>query len=403
MSMTSKERMETAMQLKEPDHVPVMCQLAIGHYFLHTEHSPLDIWYRSDVCADAMVQLQRRYQFDGILINLPGRDPDFEKHIDRVEEKTDIRKTWVHWKNGNYAVVPWDDNPHYFQGDGTRYFPTFDEVDPDTLWYAEPWDLTDITYPYTWSFDAEPRPFDDFFPPYHADTIRAVKERVGDTVSVHSEIFSPFAQFLELLNYEHALMALLDDPDKSHACLKRLTLGAIDLANQQAAAGVDAILISSAFAGGGMISCDTYEEFVLPYEKQVISAVKAQNNNILFYTHTCGAIGDRLDLMLETGTNGIDTLDPPPLGTVELEDAVPQLKGKVFIKGNIDPVNTLLRGDEEQVEEAVNHRLRVAGPGGGYILSSACSVAPAVKPELIEYMSRLTRERGVYPLEVGSG
>ena len=56
------------------------------------------------------------------------------------------------------------------------------------------------------------------------------------------------------------------------------------------------------------------------------------------------AIGDRLDLMLETGTQGIDTLDPPPLGTVELQDAKRQLAGRAFIKGNVDPVDTVLWG-----------------------------------------------------------
>lgn len=100
--------------------------------------------------------------------------------------------------------------------------------------------------------------------------------------------------------------------------------------------------------------------------------------------------------MLETGTNGIDTLDPPPLGTCELEEAVPQIKGKAFIKGNLDPVNTLLYGDEDKVKQAVEHRLQVAKPGGGYILSTACSVAPAVRPELLEYMSTLARELGSY-------
>jgi uroporphyrinogen-III decarboxylase len=81
---------------------------------------------------------------------------------------------------------------------------------------------------------------------------------------------------------------------------------------------------------------------------------------------------------------------------VELEDAVPLLEGKAFIKGNIDPVNTLLHGDAKKVREAVLHRLRVAQPGGGYILSSACSVAPAVKPELLELMSQVAVEHGIY-------
>jgi uroporphyrinogen-III decarboxylase len=223
-----------------------------------------------------------------------------------------------------------------------------------------------------------------------------VKARAGDEVSVHSEIFSPFSQFLELLDYEGALTALLRDPGKTHACLARLTLGAIDLADRQAAAGVDAILISSAFAGAGLISRDNYSEFVLPYERQIISQVGSRHPAIKIYTHTCGAIGDRLDLMLETGTDGIDSLDPPPLGTVTLEDAVPQLRGKAFIKGNIDPVNTLLYGDEEKVRAAVLQRFDAAKQGGGYILSTACSVPPRARPELIEYMTEVAIENGAY-------
>lgn len=394
--LTSRERVRQAMNLDTPDRVPVFCQLAIGHYFLYSGLKPLDIWFRSEGFADALVALQRRYRFDGILINLPGRDPEFEQHIDRVERKADEHETWVRWKNGNYTCVPDDDNPHYFQSDGTRYFPSFEEVDPERLWYVEPWDLTDITYPYTWSFDNEPHQFDDYFPSYQEDTIRLVKQKVGESVSVHSEVFSPFSQFLELLNYEYALMGLLDDPGKSHAMLARLTLGAIDLGKRQAAAGVDAVLISSAFAGSGLISRESYETFVLPYEKQVIDAIHTDYPELKVYTHTCGGIGDRLDLMLRTGSQGIDTLDPPPLGTVELDEAVPQLKGKAFIKGNLDPVNTLLHGNEQIIREAVEERLRIAMPGGGYILSSACSVAPAVRPELLEYLSGLARDLGKY-------
>ena len=394
--MTGKERVQVAMNLGVPDRVPVFCQLAVGHYFLHSGIQPLDIWFRSDGFASALVALQKRYDFDGILVNLPGRDPGFERNVDRVERKEDEKETRICWKNGNYTRIPDDDNPHYFMSGGNRYFPTFDEVDPESLWYVEPWDLTDITYPYTWGFETDPRPHDCFFPDFHTDPIRLVKEKVGDTVSVHSEIFSPFSQFLELLNYENALMALLDDPGKSHAILDRLSAGAIDLGQQQAAEGVDAVLISSAFAGAGLISREDYESFVLPYETRVVKGIQAKHPSVKIYTHTCGAIGDRLDLMLETGSNGIDTLDPPPLGTIDLEDACQQLKGKAFIKGNLDPVNTLLYGKEQQVREAVENRMQLAKPGGGWILSSACSVAPAARPELLEYLVQVGHELGVY-------
>ncbi|MDH5644156.1 MAG: uroporphyrinogen decarboxylase family protein [Gemmatimonadota bacterium] len=391
--MTGKERVNIAMRLGEPDRVPVFCQLSIGHYFLNASADPFDIWFRAEVFAEALMELQNRYRFDGILVNLPGRDPAFEQFVEKVDNVG--KEQTVRWKNGCFTTIPNDDNPHYFQADGSRYFPTFEEIDPEVLWYVEPWDITEITYPYTWGFDQTARPDSDFFPSYHSDPIKAVKERVGEEVSVHSEVFSPFSQFLELLNYENALMALLDDPGKVHACLDRLASGAVDLARRQAQAGADAVLISSAFAGSGLISREHYSEFVAPYEKRIVDETK-ERYDITVYTHTCGGIGDRLDLMLQTGTQGIDTLDPPPLGTVELADAVTQLKGKAFIKGNIDPVNTLLYGNDTTVEEAVLERLRLAMRGGGYILSSACSVAPGVRPELLQRLTELAEAHGRY-------
>ncbi len=392
-SMTSKERMSVAMEMKEPDRVPVMCQLSLGHYFLFSGVSPLDVWFTSEGFAEALVRLQKRYHFDGILINLPGREPGYEKYIAQVDRRGD--ESIVRWKNGNYTVVPDADNPHYFMNDGRRYFPSFQEVDPEKLFYVEPWDMTDITYPFTWGFEDVPRSVNDFFPEFHFDTIKKVRAKVGNSISVHSEIFSPWSQFLELLNYEHALMAIVDDPEKSKACLERLTEGAIDLGKKQAASGVDAILISSAFAGGGLISRQHYEEFVLPYERRIVTEIQ-KAKPIPIYTHTCGSIGDRLDLLVATGTNGIDTLDPPPLGTVELEEAKNILRGSTFIKGNIDPVNTLLYGNVQRVREDVVKRISLGKPGGGYILSSACSVAPKTPPENVELLSLLAEEFGKY-------
>jgi hypothetical protein len=379
--MTSRERMDVAMRLGTPDRVPVMCQLALGHYFLNSGLDAIDIWHSTEGFAEALVRLQRRYGFDGILVNLPGRDPAWRDQVARIEERDDERV--ITWRTGWHTVVPRDDNPHVYQEDGTRYVPSFDDVDPDALFYMEPHDLSSITYPYSWGFGAGPAaPGPDFFPPWHFDTLRTLAATVGPEVSVHGEIFSPFSQFMEMLDYTNALMALLDDPGKVKACLERLTEGAITLGQGQARAGAHAILISSAFAGAGLISRPHYREFVEPYERAVIAGIKAAYD-VPVYTHTCGAIGDRLDLMLATGTNGIDTLDPPPLGTVDLAEAKRQTAGRAFIKGNLDPVNTVLMGTPASTLAAARERLAVAAPGGGYILSTACSVAPAAPPENI--------------------
>ncbi len=391
--MDSRTRMARAMSLAEADRVPVMCQLSIGHYFLHSGLDPLDIWHESEAFAEAFERLRRRYGFDGILVNMPGRDPRWRDWVTRIERRE--RGSVIHWRNGGFTEMPADDCPHYFQPDGSRYFPTFDEVDPERLYYVEPWDMTNITWPFGWGFDEPATPGPDFFPPYHMDAIRAVRARAGEGVSIHGEIFSPWSQFLELFNYQEGLVQVLLDPGKTHACLDRLTEGAIELGRAQAREGVDGVLISSAFAGAGFISRKHYEQFVLPYERRVVAGIKAERE-LPIYTHTCGKIADRLDLMLATGTNGIDTLDPPPLGTVDLEQAKRELADKAFIKGNIDAVNTLLAGTREAIRADVQYRLEVGKPGGGYILSTACSVAPATPPENIELLVELAEQFGRY-------
>jgi uroporphyrinogen-III decarboxylase len=66
---------------------------------------------------------------------------------------------------------------------------------------------------------------------------------------------------------------------------------------------------------------------------------------------------------------------------VDLEDAKRRVGHRVFFKGNIDPVNTLLKKSREEVRRDALYRLQVGSPGSGYILSSACSVSPRVPPE----------------------
>ena len=105
-----------------------------------------------------------------------------------------------------------------------------------------------------------------------------------------------------------------------------------------------------------------YRDSVLPYERCVTDAVKALG--VPVYTHTCGKIGDRLDLMAETGTQRIDTLDPPPLGNVELTDAKRIIGDRLFIKGNMNSVVLLAYKMKKVIAEATAC-LRAGAPDGG--------------------------------------
>ena len=137
-----------------------------------------------------------------------------------------------------------------------------------------------------------------------------------------------------------------------------------------------------------------YEQFVLPFERQLAEALRARG--VPVYTHTCGRLGDRLDLLAATGVDGVDTLDPPPLGNVELADAKRQIGRRLFIKGNLNAVELLSLRTREECIQPVLRCLRAGMPGGGYILSTACSVAPRMEPWKLELLVPLAEEHGRY-------
>ena len=99
-----------------------------------------------------------------------------------------------------------------------------------------------------------------------------------------------------------------------------------------------------------------------------------------------------MDLLCKTGVSGIECLDPPPLGDVDINEAIQLLNGQIFIKGNVDPVNTLLRGDAAKIKKEITQILGAAEKMDGFILSSACSVAPPAPPDNMKYIVELCRE-----------
>ncbi len=374
--MTRRERLAAAMDRRVPDRVPVMCQMSIGHMLIATGLSPAALWHSAEAFTDAIVGLAERYGFDGILVSLHGHRRDWERDVLRIE-RDDAAETVI-WKDGRRDVYPRDDLPMGRPDAGPK--PPIETFDPDSL----PGEIGYIPVSQGLRFDIDP-----------ADRFRSidlVRARGAGRFSVHGEVTSPFDYFLDLFGFAEGFIALADQPDRARAVLSRFADGIGGLASAIASRGVDAVKISSPWAGAGFISPAFYRAFVAPYEARVAAAVRS--HGVPVYTHTCGDVHDRLEAMADTGISGVECLDPPPLGRVDLADAKRRIGGRLFIKGNIDPVNTLLRGPVAEVRRDALRRLAIGSPGGGFILSSACSIAPHTPPEHIRVLAEAADEFG---------
>ena len=242
----------------------------------------------------------------------------------------------VRWTNGWSTVFPPDDVPWVCREDGSRSRPRFEEIDPDRLFYVEPHDALGCPTLRA-GFQREPAGVPAVSARHDRMRARACGRRVGARRVLLAVLAADGAGGPRVRPDGAA-----GRPGQGAACLDRLAEGATALALGQAAAGVDAVLISSAFAGAGFISRAHYREFVLPYEKAIVD--RTSTHDVPVYTHTCGAIGDRLELMVDTGTERHRHAGPAAARHGRSGRRRRRTLGRVFLKGNIDPVNTILLG-----------------------------------------------------------
>lgn len=367
------------MSMKVPDRVPVMCQMSIGHMLLQTGFSPAAFWNSAELFAEGLLALRKAYRFDGILVSLHGHSPGWEKRIRRLEK--DQGAEVVTWNNGDRTIFPADDLPIHHPAVQPR-LPALPDFNPESI--PEDLDLIPVSQGLDFRLDAE----------HLFDVVDLVVEKAGAEFSVHGEVTSPFDYYLRWFGFSQALIGLLEHPAKAREILERFSRAVEKLAVGLTEHSVDALKISSPYAGSGFISAQLYREFVLPSEGRLARAVRQRG--VPAYVHTCGAIHDRLEIMAEAGFSGLECLDPPPLGNVEIADAKRRIGAKVFIKGNIDPVNVLLQGTIETARKDARLRLAIGKPGGGYILSTACSIAPHTRREHVEILADIAEESGFY-------
>lgn len=394
MSLTPRENVLAAMRREEPGQIPVFCQLAIGHTLLNTDVDPVSFNFTNDGFANALLQIREKYDFDGILLHKPGRD---ERVLDHTRMELSGDGPVLLFEDGGRLLCTANDDPKYWPPAGWR-FPSIMRADiPDPVTALETIDidnpLADLPPSYRdWSLHKGLHYFmtPEEIPDYYFAAIDRVLAATKGQYSIHGEVKAPSDYLLNIVGLEEAMMAMILAPELCHKVMERATQAISNWAVAQIRRGCDAIKISSPYVGGGFLSRECYEEFVVPYERMLATAVREAGGFV--YTHTCGAIGDRLGLMASTGIHGIETLDPPPLGNTDLATAKREFGDRLFFKGNLDSVNVLLFGDARTVRAATRECLTAGAPGGGFILSTACSVAPAVPPDNIKVMVETCRQ-----------
>jgi uroporphyrinogen-III decarboxylase len=115
--------------------------------------------------------------------------------------------------------------------------------------------------------------------------------------------------------------------------------------------------------------------------------------------HSHGKVGKFLESFAGMGMDGLNVLEPPPIGDTLLSDAKARIGHRVCLIGNIQ-YDDLARGTQVSVERLVAEAIEQAAPGGGFILSPSATPYERPLPEqasrnLIHYL-KMGRKHGGY-------
>jgi uroporphyrinogen decarboxylase len=190
------------------------------------------------------------------------------------------------------------------------------------------------------------------------------------------------------------LMDFIDHPDLVRELIEVTLSHDIRAMQRLVQAGVDVVIFGDDYAdkNGPLMSPRHFKEFILPGLKRCVDAAHQAGAYVI--KHTDGNIMPILDMIVDTGIDGLNPLEP--VAGMDI-GAIKQRYGKrIALIGNIDCGYLLSQAPVDEVRRVTRETMRVAMPGGGYCLSSSNSIHSSVKPENFMAMIETWRERREY-------
>ena len=163
---------------------------------------------------------------------------------------------------------------------------------------------------------------------------------------------------------------------------------------------VSALLISGADFGsqrGPIISVDAYDGLYRPFHQQINDWIH-RHTSWKTFIHSCGGVRPLIPRFIDAG---FDILNPVQCSAACMDAA--ELKREfggamVFWGGGVNTQQTLPFGTPDDVRTEVRDRIRVFAPGGGFVFNTVHNVQSQTPVANLLALYETVREYGVYPI-----
>jgi uroporphyrinogen-III decarboxylase len=240
-------------------------------------------------------------------------------------------------------------------------------------------------------------PDEVFFYEYGVEAMQAEDEELGDRGIVMVDIADPICHVAPLFSMADYTVFALTEPQLFHQLLEKHAGYLYPMAEQVARQFPGHLwrVVGSEYASEPFLPPRLYEEYVLRYTRPMVEIIRRHGGFARIHSH--GRLKNILPHIAAMEADGLDPVEPPPQGDMQLIDVRRAYGQQMVLFGNIEAseLETMARAEFEQ-RAAQALREGTAGTGRGFVLMpSACPYGRQISAEVIanyETMVRLVNE-----------
>jgi len=216
---------------------------------------------------------------------------------------------------------------------------------------------------------------------------------------VYGSIIEVSECLTRLVGQQNALLWMGEEPDRMGAVINRLGAFYLAMAKAEIAAGqglLDGFVIwgDVAYKKGMFFSPRYWREYFKPWVAQIAAHAHAQGLPVIY--HGCGNVKSIFEDYIELGIDAYNPLEVK--AGMDVVDLRRQYGHRIGFCGNSD-MQVWESGDRDAIRREVLRKLNAA-KGGSYIFQSDHSVSSAVTGQTYDYIVKLVRSYGNYPLHL---
>lgn len=378
--MTSKERVLTALEHREPDRIPYDLGATVDTGIHYVSYKNL-LHYMG---KEHLIKEKEEIQFIDLVQGMVRVDKEIVDEF-RVDARGTVPSHSSTWKG---LVKKEGDDEVIIDGLGAKWFR------PPGCYY---FDQKEGSYPLAGMTSVEE--IEDYDWPNLADPgrLKGLKEKIEElgedyAIAIGGPVGGIFALGFRMRGYTNFYLDLARNPSFACSLMDKFTELEIqywDAVLSEVGELVNIIVYEDDLGQQDrtLISPEMYRKLVKPRHKRIFSSIKQKiSDSSYILLHSDGSIYDIIPDLIEIG---VDILNPVQVSAAKMDSK--RLKKEfgdvlAFWGGGVDTQGVLSFGTPDQVRDEVKRRIEDLAPGGGYVFTTIHNIQPEVPPANIMAM-----------------